>query len=98
MYGKLCTNAFSICDSEMNSIGTGIYLGVSIMDHTCTPNAVATFEGKKLSIRMLEDVPCLDFSNISITYIDLMSPREERRRILKNAYYFLCTCSRCIGK
>ncbi|XP_035224169.1 histone-lysine N-methyltransferase SMYD3-like isoform X1 [Stegodyphus dumicola] len=27
IFGKMCINTFSICDSEMQSIGSGIYLG-----------------------------------------------------------------------
>jgi len=96
IYGRLCTNAFSISDSELNSIGTGIYLGVSIMDHSCNPNAAATFEGKTISIRLLEDVPCLDYSKIFITYIELMDTSDERRKTLKDSYYFWCTCSKCV--
>lgn len=35
----------------MNPVGTGIYLGVSVTDHSCKPNAVATFEGTTLYMR-----------------------------------------------
>lgn len=48
----------------MNAIGTGIYLGVSVVDHSCKPNAVATFEGTTLSIRLIEDIPSLDWSKV----------------------------------
>lgn len=60
----MLVNAFNILDQEMNSIGTGIYLGVSITDHNCTPNAVATFEQTKIFIRVTEDIPSLDWSKV----------------------------------
>lgn len=60
----MLVNAFNILDQEMNSIGTGIYLGVSITDHCCNPNAVATFEGTVISIRMIEEIPALDWSKV----------------------------------
>lgn len=88
-------NGFNILDGEMNSVGTGIYLAVSITDHSCTPNAVATFEGTTLFIRMLEDIPELDWSKIFISYIDLMNTPEDRRNELKMNYYFLCMCTKC---
>ncbi|KAM8720971.1 hypothetical protein ACLKA7_006932 [Drosophila subpalustris] len=96
IYGRLVTNGFNILDAEMNSIATAIYLGVSITDHSCQPNAVATFEGNELHVHAIEDLPCLDWSKIYISYIDLLNTPEQRRADLKDHYYFLCVCSKCI--
>lgn len=52
----------------MNSIGTGIYLGVSVTDHSCKPNAVATFDGTTLYIRTIEDLPSIDWSKVDNLY------------------------------
>lgn len=72
-------NAFNILDQEMNSIATGIYLGVSITDHSCKPNAVATFQGTTLFIRTIEDLASTnDWSKVF--YVDF-------------AFIFSCTCS-----
>lgn len=60
----MVVNGFNILDSEMNSIGTGIYLGASVIDHSCTPNAVAVFQGTTLSIRAVEDIPLFDWSKV----------------------------------
>ncbi|XP_001995690.2 histone-lysine N-methyltransferase SMYD3-like [Drosophila grimshawi] len=96
IYGRLITNGFNILDAEMNSIATAIYLGVSITDHSCQPNAVATFEGNELHVHVIEDLPCLDWSKIYISYIDLLNTPEQRRADLREHYYFLCVCSKCI--
>lgn len=61
----MIVNAFNILDQEMNSIATGIYLGVSVTDHSCKPNAVATFDGTTLFIRTIEDLPSVDWSKVS---------------------------------
>lgn len=53
-------------DSEMNSIGTGIYLGASVIDHSCTPNAVAVFQGTTLSIRAVENIRLFDWSKVCL--------------------------------
>ncbi|KAH8286761.1 hypothetical protein KR018_005133, partial [Drosophila ironensis] len=95
IYGRLITNGFNILDPEMNSVGTGIYLGVSVTDHSCKPNAVATFQGKELRIYLTEDMPVLDWSKIFISYIDLLNTPELRRQDLKDNYYFLCNCVKC---
>ncbi|XP_055903377.1 histone-lysine N-methyltransferase SMYD3 [Eupeodes corollae] len=96
IYGRLVTNGFNILDPEMNAIATGIYLGVSVTDHSCKPNAVATFEGTELHIHVTEDMEYLDWSKIFISYIDLLNTPEQRRQELKDNYYFLCICSKCI--
>lgn len=70
IYGRVCVNSFNILDTEMNSIGTAIYLAPSIMDHSCKPNAVAVFEGITIVVRVLEDIPRLDWSQV---YIYLLS-------------------------
>lgn len=64
----MIVNAFNILDQEMNSIATGIYLGVSITDHSCKPNAVATFDGTTLFIRIIEDMPSVDWSKVFFLY------------------------------
>lgn len=95
IYGRLITNGFNILDAEMNSIATAIFLGVSVTDHSCKPNAVATFEGTTLHIHATEEIECLDWSKIFISYIDLLNIPEHRRRDLKDNYYFWCICSKC---
>ncbi|KAI8429464.1 hypothetical protein MSG28_000100, partial [Choristoneura fumiferana] len=98
IYGRMVINSFTILDTDMNSIGTGIYLASSVVDHSCDPNAVATFDGKTINIRALKDLPCLDWDQIRISYIDLMNTPYERQTELLDNYYFLCQCERCMGK
>ncbi|XP_046817010.1 histone-lysine N-methyltransferase SMYD3 isoform X1 [Vespa crabro] len=95
IYGRICINSFNILDPDMNSIGVGIYLAPSVIDHSCKPNAVAVFEGTTIIIRTLEDLPCLNWSQIKISYIDLLNSTKDRCEELQNLYYFLCDCQRC---
>lgn len=95
IYGRLCINSFNILDDDLNSVGTGIYLAASILDHSCKPNAVATFEGPQLSIRLIEDIPELNWEKIRISYIDQIDLPATRRAELKKSYYFDCDCERC---
>lgn len=109
----MLVNAFNVLDQDMNSIGTGIYLGVSVTDHCCRPNAVATFEGTTISIRMIEEIPALDWSKVKhtiitkrcsilsfqifISYVDLVNTPESRQNDLQQNYFFLCECIKCVG-
>lgn len=44
-YGRMAVNTFHILDELCEeAIGSAIYLGPSIMDHSCYPNASVSFE------------------------------------------------------
>lgn len=92
----MAVNSFSVLDGEMNTVGTGIYLAASVLDHNCQPNAVATFDGRTLNLRIIVDMPHLNWDSIFISYIDIMDDTETRRKSLKKNYYFLCGCSCCV--
>lgn len=64
IFGRMSVNSFNILDTDMTSLGVGIYLGPSILDHSCKPNATAIFEGTKLLIRTLCDLESLDWSKV----------------------------------
>ncbi|XP_046437813.1 histone-lysine N-methyltransferase SMYD3-like [Daphnia pulex] len=95
IYGRMCINSFNILNGEMQAIGTGIYLAPSILDHSCSPNAVATFDGFKLRIQLTQELPKLEWDSIRISYIDLMNSKSHRKKELKDRYYFDCDCPRC---
>lgn len=61
----MCINSFNILDNDMNSIGTGIYLTASILDHSCEPNAVAVFEGTTIHIRTIKSIPNFQWNNVN---------------------------------
>ncbi|XP_015122565.1 histone-lysine N-methyltransferase SMYD3 isoform X2 [Diachasma alloeum] len=95
IFGRMSVNSFNILDTDMTSLGVGIYLGPSIIDHSCKPNSTAIFEGTTLIIRTLCDLPALDWSKIHITYIDILKDTKTRRAELQKSYYFFCECERC---
>lgn len=64
IFGRLTINSFHILDTDMTSLGVGLYLGPSIIDHSCKPNASATFEGTTIIIKSLCDLPALDWSKV----------------------------------
>eukprot|EP00124_Ichthyophonus_hoferi_P005352 Ihof_evm2s754 gene=Ihof_evmTU2s754 len=53
----IITNSFSICDLEMQPIGVGVYITASLLNHSCTPNSVVTFNGITLTVRATRDLP-----------------------------------------
>jgi hypothetical protein len=81
-------NCFNIVDGEFLVIGSGVYLAASIFDHSCDPNAVATFVGHKLTLRATKDIPDFDFDKVFISYIDQLQSTVDRRLELSSGYYF----------
>lgn len=69
---QLVVNGFNILDPEMVGIGTGIYLGVSIVDHSCDPTAVAIFHGTTIHIRSLIQISEFDWSKVRIIETKLL--------------------------
>ncbi|KAH9691020.1 Histone-lysine N-methyltransferase ASHR1 [Citrus sinensis] len=56
-FSKLACNAHTICDSELRPLGTGLYPVISIINHSCLPNAVLVFEGRLAVVRAVQHVP-----------------------------------------
>ncbi|XP_023211798.1 histone-lysine N-methyltransferase SMYD3-like isoform X1 [Centruroides sculpturatus] len=94
---EIVINSFSILDSEMQAIGSGLFLGPSILDHSCDPNAAVTFDGRFLHVRAVRDIPSENIRDVFISYIDQMETKETKQQQLQEQYYFTCSCSRCFG-
>lgn len=98
IYGKVMINSFNIMDPTMLVIGSGLYLGASRFDHSCSPNAVATFSGTTLSIRLLKPIPQFAWSKVFISYIDVLQSTPKRMQELRKGYFFECNCEVCQDK
>ena len=59
----------------------------------CAPNASWINVGKEMVVRAIEDVENL--SEIRISYFDAYEKTQERRKVLKEKYFFDCKCVRC---
>uniref|UniRef100_A0A2P2KVV5 Histone-lysine N-methyltransferase ASHR1 n=1 Tax=Rhizophora mucronata TaxID=61149 RepID=A0A2P2KVV5_RHIMU len=91
---KFACNAHTICDSELRPVGTGLYLIVSIINHSCSPNAVLVFEGRSAVVRAVQNIPT--GAEVLITYIETAGSTVTRQKTLKEQYFFTCKCPRCI--
>ncbi|CAL1268201.1 unnamed protein product [Larinioides sclopetarius] len=95
IFGKMAINSFSISDDEMQTIGTGLYLGASVFDHSCCPNAEVVFDGVNAYIHATKHVPHRDISKVYISYIEQLDLTEKRQNALLEQYYFHCKCEKC---
>ncbi|KAK2659624.1 hypothetical protein Ddye_006157 [Dipteronia dyeriana] len=93
-FSKLACNAHTICDSELRPLGTGLYPVISIINHSCLPNAVLVFEGRFAVARAVQHIP--KGGEVLISYIETAGSTMTRLKALKQQYLFTCTCPRCI--
>ncbi|KAI1293717.1 N-lysine methyltransferase SMYD2-A [Halotydeus destructor] len=98
IYGKVLVNSFAVQDELMRPIGRAVYLGVSIFDHSCKPEASFTFIGTTIYIKAITDILHNSLRRIKICYLDELDTSEERIRQLSLHYYFNCSCERCTKK
>lgn len=93
-FSKLACNAHTICDSELRPLGTGLYPVISIINHSCLPNAVLVFEGRLAVVRAVQHVP--KGAEVLISYIETAGSTMTRQKAVKEQYLFTCACPRCI--
>jgi len=91
--GRLYINGFEIHDENMETYGWGIFLGPSIMDHSCQPTAEVSFTGNMLTVTSIKDVE--DLSEVFISYCDSTHPTQIRQEKLYSDYFFMCACCKC---
>ncbi|XP_048494161.1 histone-lysine N-methyltransferase ASHR1 [Beta vulgaris subsp. vulgaris] len=93
-FSKLACNAHSICDPELRPLGTGLYPVISVINHSCFPNAVLMFEGRTAVVRAVQCIP--KGTEVLISYIETAASTMTRQKALKEQYFFSCSCPRCM--
>ncbi len=92
IFGKIQINRFN------RSQGIALYLGLSAIDHSCSPNAEVVGDltsQVSYSLRLLEDVESFDEIRICYGSKLFVERTETRRSGLKSRYYFDCQCRSC---
>uniref|UniRef100_A0A6F9DU65 [histone H3]-lysine(4) N-trimethyltransferase n=1 Tax=Phallusia mammillata TaxID=59560 RepID=A0A6F9DU65_9ASCI len=96
LFAIIDCNAVGLNDHKgLQSIGVGIYPMMSLLNHDCNPNCVATNNGVNLELRALR--PIEKDEELCISYVDSMETREDRREKLSSQYYFDCECNLCFN-
>uniref|UniRef100_A0A914S3E4 Uncharacterized protein n=1 Tax=Parascaris equorum TaxID=6256 RepID=A0A914S3E4_PAREQ len=100
IFGRVMVNVFTISNDDLNTIGLGLYLGLSALDHSCDPDAFVLFNGRKAVLRSLKQHITAYDSNIverlRIAYCDLLELTSMRRNQLRQQFFFICECSVCL--
>ncbi|XP_057679592.1 N-lysine methyltransferase SMYD2-B-like [Corythoichthys intestinalis] len=93
LFSQVSCNGFTIEDEELSQIGTAVYPDVALINHSCLPSVMVTFNGTTAEVRAVKDMKPGD--EVLISYIDLLYPTDDRNSRLKESYYFTCHCGEC---
>ncbi|KAF4446619.1 SET and MYND protein [Fusarium austroafricanum] len=89
---KIQTNAFHRYDADLGQVGVFLEPKLAMANHSCIPNAMVQFVGRKAILRAEKPISVDD--EIEISYADYTFPLSKRREALA-PYFFKCQCIRC---
>ena len=87
------TNALSTSSKDLDVVGVGLYPLISMINHSCVPNATLYIHNTMAELRPLRKLK--KGEEITINYIDITLPTRMRQKLLRETYYFDCQCDRC---
>ncbi|XP_073349242.1 N-lysine methyltransferase SMYD2-B-like [Pagrus major] len=96
LYSQVACNGFTIEDDELSHMGTAVYPDVALINHSCLPSVIVTYDGTSADVRAVRDMKPGD--EVLISYIDLLYPTDDRNNRLRESYYFTCDCKECKSK
>ncbi|XP_068199471.1 N-lysine methyltransferase SMYD2-like isoform X2 [Antennarius striatus] len=96
LFSQVACNGFTVEDDELSHLGTAIYPDVALINHSCLPSVIVTYNGTAADVRAVQDMKPGD--ELLISYIDLLYPTEDRNSRLRESYYFTCGCQECKSK
>jgi len=86
LLARFSCNIHTICDDELRPIGVGLYPLAAMVNHSCRPSCTQSFVGRDIVFRALR--PLAAGEELTISYVDLLATRQERRRALQASYFF----------
>ncbi|KAM3603022.1 uncharacterized protein V6R79_015295 [Siganus canaliculatus] len=93
LISQVACNGFTIEDDELSHMGTAVYPDVALINHSCLPSVIVTYNGTSADVRAVQDMKAGD--EVLISYIDLLYPTDDRNNRLRESYYFTCQCQEC---
>ena len=87
-------NNFGVLDSLLHVVGAACYPTTALLNHSCAPNCVLTYDGNRVEVRTLCEVAA--GTELCHSYVELCQPTAVRQRVLAEGYGFVCRCARCV--
>ncbi|XP_075040255.1 protein-lysine N-trimethyltransferase SMYD5 [Mixophyes fleayi] len=85
----------------LNCEGSGLYMLQSCCNHSCVPNAEASFPDNNSLLHLTAVEAIEPGEEICISYLDCCQrdrSRHTRHKILRENYLFVCSCPKCLSQ
>ncbi|KAI1883796.1 hypothetical protein AGOR_G00235280 [Albula goreensis] len=85
----------------LNCEGSGLFLLQSSCNHSCVPNAEASFPDNNFLLHLTALSDISPGEEVCISYLDCCQrerSRHSRHKILRENYLFQCSCPRCMAQ
>lgn len=91
---QLLINTFTITPpTSSEELGLAFDPKLALMNHSCAPSALLQVNGAEATVIALKDIHPGD--EITVCYVDPDLNVEQRRKELKERWFFECDCKRC---
>ncbi|KAG1930281.1 histone-lysine N-methyltransferase SMYD1b isoform X2 [Pimephales promelas] len=95
--GVINCNGFMVSDQRgLQAVGVGLFPNLCLVNHDCWPNCTVILNNGKIELRALGKIS--PGEEVTVSYVDYLNLSEDRRRLLKQQYYFDCTCEHCTNR
>ncbi|XP_057213658.1 histone-lysine N-methyltransferase SMYD1b isoform X2 [Triplophysa rosa] len=95
--GVINCNGFMMSDQRgLQAVGVGLFPNLCLINHDCWPNCTVILNNGKIELHALGKIS--PGEEVSVSYVDYLNLSEDRRRLLKQQYFFDCTCEHCTNK
>ncbi|XP_062857055.1 histone-lysine N-trimethyltransferase SMYD5 [Trichomycterus rosablanca] len=85
----------------LNCEGSGLFLLQSSCNHSCVPNAEASFPDNNFQLHLSALTDIVPGEEICISYLDCCQRDRSchsRHKILRENYLFVCSCQKCMAQ
>ncbi|XP_018589847.1 histone-lysine N-methyltransferase SMYD1a isoform X1 [Scleropages formosus] len=107
IFGVIKCNAFTLSDQRgLQAVGVGLFPNLSLVNHNCLPNCTVILNHgsqtalnplfhtqSRIELRAQERIS--QGEELTVSYVDLLNVSTDRQQLLKQQYFFDCTCECC---
>uniref|UniRef100_A0A673IZV0 [histone H3]-lysine(4) N-trimethyltransferase n=1 Tax=Sinocyclocheilus rhinocerous TaxID=307959 RepID=A0A673IZV0_9TELE len=95
MLGVINCNGFMVSDQRgLQAVGVGLFPNLCLVNHDCWPNCTVVLNNGKIELRALGKIS--PGEEVTVSYVDYLNLSEDRRRLLKQQYFFDCACEHSV--
>ncbi|XP_055056229.1 histone-lysine N-methyltransferase SMYD1a [Misgurnus anguillicaudatus] len=107
IFGVIKCNGFTLNDQRgLQAVGVGLFPNLCLVNHNCWPNCTvvlnhgnqtaldtAFHSDRRIELRALGNISTGE--ELTVSYVDFLNVSKDRQRLLKQQYYFDCSCDHC---